>query len=156
MNSIVSNQIVLFQPEIPANTGNIVRLCANTNTELSLIEPLGFSMDDKKLIRAGLDYHEFTSIKRYPNWDSWLQTNPDICAIGLTTKTQQSFYECQLDKPTALIFGPETRGLPDEIKNQILCARIPMASHQRSLNLSNSVAIVLYETLRHQGFANFL
>ena len=156
VSSIVKNQVVLYQPEIPANTGNIVRLCANTNTELCLIEPLGFSMEDKKLIRAGLDYHEFTSIKRYPSWQSWHETNQTHIAIGLTTKTTKSFYDLDLKQPTALIFGPETRGLPDEIKAQIKCARVPMASNQRSLNLSNSVAIVLYETLRHQGFAGFL
>ena len=156
VSSTVKNQVVLYQPEIPANTGNIVRLCANTNTELCLIEPLGFSMDDKKLIRAGLDYHEFTSIKRYQNWQSWHEDNPTHLSVGLTTKTTQSFYDLDLQNPTALIFGPETRGLPENIKTQIQCARVPMACNQRSLNLSNSVAIVLYETLRHQGFDGFV
>ena len=152
VSSIVKNQVVLYQPEIPANTGNIVRLCANTNTELCLIEPLGFSMEDKKLIRAGLDYHEFTSVKKYASWQNWYEDNQMYTPVGLTTKTTQSFYRLTLDQPTALIFGPETRGLPSDIKNQIHCARLPMAQNQRSLNLSNSVAIVLYETLRHQGF----
>ena len=112
-------------------------------------------MDDKKLVRAGLDYHEFTPIKQYDNWSHWKKDNPHFFIIGLTTKTKTSFYDYKLDQPTALIFGPETRGLPENIKNEISCARIPMASHQRSLNLSNSVAIVLYETLRHQGFPDF-
>lgn len=152
VNSIVKNQVVLFQPEIPANTGNIVRLCANTGTELCLIEPLGFSMDDKKLIRAGLDYHEFTPIKRFKDWSHWREENKSYVPIGLTTKTTKSFYTYDLNQPIALVFGPETRELPDSIKSEINCARIPMADNQRSLNLSNSVAIVLYETLRYQGF----
>lgn len=150
--SSIHNQIVLFEPEIPANTGNIVRLCANTNTNLTLIEPLGFDLDDKKLIRAGLDYHEFASIKTYPNWTQWLTNNSEVNIVALTTKTDQSIYDLPLTRPTTLLFGPETRGLPDHIKERTTCARIPMAHNQRSLNLSNSVAIVLYELLRQQNF----
>lgn len=146
------NQVVLFEPEIPANTGNIIRLCANTQTQLTLIGQLGFELDDKKLKRAGLDYHEFAAIKQYPDWASWRIHHPDLPCIALSTKGKCHYHEIDLSPPHAIVFGPETRGLPQYIREDVTCCRIPMARDQRSLNLSNSVAIVLYEVLRQQHF----
>jgi tRNA (cytidine/uridine-2'-O-)-methyltransferase len=146
------NQVVLFEPEIPANTGNIIRLCANTQTKLTLIGKLGFELDDKKLRRAGLDYHEFAAINQYDSWSSWRLDYPELPCIALSTKGTQAYHQIDLAPPHALVFGPETRGLPQDIRDEITCCRIPMAAQQRSLNLSNSVAIVLYEMLRQQHF----
>ena len=152
--------IVLFQPEIPPNTGNIIRLCANTGCNLHLIEPLGFKLDDKQLRRAGLDYHEWADVKTYGNLDELfsdtLQTNPTFYA--LSTKGTKHYHQTRFKPGDYLVFGPETRGLPETYlahleTNQVL--RLPMLEHSRSLNLSNTVAIVTYEALRQNDFATF-
>ncbi|CAH9015833.1 tRNA (uridine(34)/cytosine(34)/5-carboxymethylaminomethyluridine(34)-2'-O)-methyltransferase TrmL [Candidatus Nitrosacidococcus sp. I8] len=147
--------IVLFEPEIPPNTGNIIRLCANTGSYLHLIEPLGFTLNDKQLRRAGLDYHEWAEIKVHPNLSSFLSSTKIDHIWACSTKGQQPYYQVQFKPNDALLFGPETRGLPKEVlstlsKDQIL--KIPMLPHSRSLNLSNAVAIVIYEAWRQQSF----
>ena len=147
--------IVLFEPEIPPNTGNIIRLCANTGCHLHLIEPLGFDLDEKKLRRAGLDYHEWASVKTYPDMNALKHSLPgNIYAISTRGKT--SYADAQYKPGDIFVFGPETRGLPDSYlathsTESIL--RIPMLEHSRSLNLSNAVAVVVYEGLRQNGFA---
>jgi tRNA (cytidine/uridine-2'-O-)-methyltransferase len=150
--------IVLVHPEIPPNTGNIIRLCANTGAWLHLIEPLGFSMDDKAMRRAGLDYHEYAHVRRYPSWADFLalQAPPPERLFTLTTKGQQSPYEQRFQRGDWLVFGSETKGLPPDIRSAFLPAqtlRLPMREGQRSLNLSNAVAITVYEAWRQCGFA---
>lgn len=148
--------IILYQPEIPPNTGNIIRLCANTGTQLHLIEPLGFEMDDKRLRRAGLDYHEFAQVKRYPDLQSCLDAIKPARVLASTTKGSTSYHEITFEAGDALLFGPETRGLPAEILDSLSAEqklRIPMCADSRSLNLSNAVAIVLYEAWRQQSFS---
>ena len=146
--------IVLYQPEIPPNTGNIIRLCANTGCSLHLIEPLGFKLEDKQLRRAGLDYHEWADVKTYKNINELASENT---MYALSTKGRRSYHEAEFKAGDYLVFGPETRGLPeaylDELSDsQIL--RLPMLEHSRSLNLSNTVAIVTYEALRQNKFTN--
>ena len=150
--------LVLYQPEIPPNTGNVIRLAANTGCRLHLIEPLGFSMDDKRMRRAGLDYHEYASVKKHPDWPSFLaQENPEPSRLfALSTHGKTSTHACHFMPNDWLVFGPETRGLPPSLRenwpaSQVL--RLPMLPHQRSLNLSNAVAVVVYEAWRQQGFA---
>jgi tRNA (cytidine/uridine-2'-O-)-methyltransferase len=148
-------KIVLFQPEIPPNTGNIIRLCANTGCSLHLIEPLGFDLDDRKMRRAGLDYREFADIRLYPDFDSFLGQNNQPRVFGATTRGASPYHQVSFQAGDALLFGPETRGLPDAILNQLGAAgriRIPMLAHSRSLNLSNAVAVVAYEALRQLDF----
>jgi tRNA (cytidine/uridine-2'-O-)-methyltransferase len=148
-------KIVLFQPEIPPNTGNIIRLCANTGCSLHLIEPLGFDLDDRKMRRAGLDYREFADIRLYPDFDSFLAQNNQPRVFGATTRGASSYHQVSFQAGDALLFGPETRGLPDAILNQLGDAgriRIPMLAHSRSLNLSNAVAVIAYEALRQLDF----
>lgn len=147
--------IVLYEPEIPPNTGNIIRLCANMGARLHLIEPLGFALDDKKLRRAGLDYHEWASVVRHKNWDEFCQQRSSGQIYALSTKGQQSYTEAQFQAGDWLLFGPETRGLPSDIRaslpaSQVL--RIPMQANSRSLNLSNAVAIMAFEAWRQLGF----
>lgn len=146
--------IVLYQPEIPPNTGNIIRLCANTGCSLHLIEPLGFKLEDKQLRRAGLDYHEWAEVKTYKDINE-LSTNNTMYA--LSTKGSRNYHEAEFQAGDYLVFGPETRGLPraylDELKDEQIL-RLPMLEHSRSLNLSNTVAIVAYEALRQNKFAN--
>ncbi|MBV1879286.1 MAG: tRNA (uridine(34)/cytosine(34)/5-carboxymethylaminomethyluridine(34)-2'-O)-methyltransferase TrmL [Pseudomonadales bacterium] len=146
--------IVLFEPEIPPNTGNIIRLCANTGAKLHLIEPLGFKIDDKRLRRAGLDYHEWADMKVHKNYEALLDAaSSEIYAI--TTKGGRCYTDAQYTSNQWLIFGPETRGLPADILAQMPLERklrIPMQKHSRSLNLSNAVAIILFEAWRQQGF----
>jgi tRNA (cytidine/uridine-2'-O-)-methyltransferase len=147
--------VVLYQPEIPPNTGNIIRLCANSGCSLHLIEPLGFSLDDKKLRRAGLDYREFATISRYPDLPSFLARYPEVRLFALTTRGSVAYHEVAYRAGDALLFGPETRGLPDEVLQALgrgNCLRIPMAPDSRSLNLSNAAALVVYEGLRQIGF----
>lgn len=147
--------IVLYQPEIPPNTGNIIRLCANTGCHLHLIEPLGFNMDDKQLRRAGLDYHEWAQVKTY-NDIAELNTENNIYA--LSTKGHKHYHQATFRAGDFLVFGPETRGLPDEYLSSLSAdhvLRLPMLEHSRSLNLSNTVAIVTYEALRQNQFSNF-
>ena len=146
--------IILYQPEIPPNTGNIIRLCANTGTRLHLVEPMGFVLDDTRVRRAGLDYHELASVRRYRNWSEFCSKNNDMNIWAFSTSGKQSYQRAEFRKQDGLLFGPETRGLPQEILAQKddRLLRIPMRPDSRSLNLSNTVAIVLYEALRQQGF----
>ena len=144
--------IVLYQPEIPPNTGNIIRLCANTGCHLHLIKPLGFKLEDKQLRRAGLDYHEWADVQTYQSIDELKTENP---IYALSTKGQKHYHQADFKAGDYLVFGPETRGLPENYlnkqnKNNIL--RLPMLEHSRSLNLSNTVAIVTYEALRQNKF----
>jgi tRNA (cytidine/uridine-2'-O-)-methyltransferase len=147
--------IVLFEPEIPQNTGNIIRLAANTGSSLHLIEPLGFSLDTKKLRRAGLDYHEFADIQSYPDWPTFQQKNPRARLFGLSTKGRRSYSQAKFEKGDFLLFGPETRGLPAAIREELgteQLLRIPMRPDSRSLNLSNAVAVLVYEAWRQLEF----
>lgn len=148
--------IVLFEPEIPPNTGNIIRLCANTGAKLHLIEPLGFPMEDAKLRRAGLDYHEFAKVKVHASWSAFLTNeNPPIERIfALTTKGSGKFHEGQYLPNDYFVFGSETKGISDEVRNAIFeknRMRLAMQDSSRSLNLSNTVAIVVYEAWRQNG-----
>lgn len=150
--------IVLFEPEIPPNTGNIIRLCANTGARLHLIEPLGFPMEDAKLRRAGLDYHEFASIKVHINWMEFLANErPDPEHLfALTTKGVGRFHERDYVPNDYFIFGSETKGITAEVRNSIPIQnqmRLAMQDSSRSLNLSNTVAIVVYEAWRQNDFA---
>ncbi|SFD22999.1 tRNA (uridine(34)/cytosine(34)/5-carboxymethylaminomethyluridine(34)-2'-O)-methyltransferase TrmL [Pragia fontium] len=147
--------IVLFEPEIPPNTGNIIRLCANTGFQLHLIEPLGFTWDDKRLRRAGLDYHEFTSIKRHKNYQAFLDNENPGRLFALTTKGTPAHSEVLYQPGDYLLFGPETRGLPMEILDSLpkeQKIRIPMQSDSRSMNLSNAASVVVYEAWRQLGY----
>lgn len=146
---------VLFQPEIPPNTGNIIRLCANTGSQLHLIEPLGFDFDDKKLRRAGLDYHEFAEVQRHSSLDAFIEKVAPQQIFACTTKGTKLYSEVEYSDGDAILMGPETRGLPDAILDKIAGdqkIRIPMRSDSRSLNLSNATAVILYEALRQCGF----
>jgi tRNA (cytidine/uridine-2'-O-)-methyltransferase len=147
--------IVLYQPEIPPNTGNIIRLCANTGFALHLIEPLGFDWDDKKVRRAGLDYHEFAEVQRYANLDAYIQARAPKRIFACTTKGKAFFADAQYQIGDALLFGPETRGLPDEVIQSLPAQqrlRIPMLPESRSMNLSNSVSVFVYEAWRQMEF----
>lgn len=144
--------IALHQPEIPPNTGNIIRLCANSGALLHLIHPLGFTLDDKRMRRAGLDYHEFAHIIHYANDDSFIEQNAHRRIFACTTKTQQSYSQVTYQDEDMFLFGAETRGLPVELRNQYQTIRIPMLATSRSLNLSNSVAIILFEAWRQLNF----
>lgn len=148
--------IVLYQPEIPQNTGNIARTCALTETNLHLIKPLGFSLDEKHLKRAGLDYWDLVNVSVYESFDDFIEKNPDIKLYILTTKADNFYHQIEYDVDAFLMFGKETAGIPEEIHqahpdNRF---RIPMRNHPkaRSLNLSNAVNIVLFEALRQNGF----
>lgn len=150
-------QIVLVHPEIPPNTGNVIRLCANTGCQLHLVEPLGFSMDDKHMRRAGLDYHEYAHVKRHTHWQALLESEqPDPQRLWMmTTKGNVSVHDTQFEAGDWLVFGCETRGLPPEIRDSVppeQRLRLAMRPGQRSLNLSNAVAVVAYEAWRQQGF----
>ena len=146
--------IVLVEPEIPANTGNIARTCAATKSQLHLIKPLGFSIDDKHLKRAGLDYWHLLDVKIYENLDEFFEKNKDGRFHYLTTKAPRSYLETSYEDGDYLLFGKETKGLPEEMlyRNEERCIRIPMREEARSLNLSNAVAIVTYEALRQLDF----
>jgi len=150
-------QIVLFQPEIPPNTGNIIRLCANTGSQLHLIRPLGFELDDKRLRRAGLDYHEFAAVREHDSLTDYLRDAQPNRLFAFSTKGKRTYSDNHFQANDALLFGPESRGLPQEIlgelpEEQIL--RLPMRPNSRSLNLSNTVAIALFEAWRQNGFAD--
>ncbi|MCG8414776.1 MAG: tRNA (uridine(34)/cytosine(34)/5-carboxymethylaminomethyluridine(34)-2'-O)-methyltransferase TrmL [Pseudomonadales bacterium] len=148
--------IVLFEPEIPPNTGNIIRLAANTGSQLHLIQPLGFDLDDKRLRRAGLDYHEFAGVQIHDNWQDFLGKTTPQRLYGLSTKGSVTYSDVTYEKGDFLVFGPETRGLPAEIREEIgteQVLRLPMLPDSRSLNLSNAAAIVVYEAWRQLGFA---
>lgn len=150
--------VVLVEPEIPPNTGNIIRLCANTGVTLHLIEPLGFPLDDARMRRAGLDYHEYATMQVHPNWQAFLEkANPDPTrCFALTTKGSQPFARVQFEPGDWLFFGAETRGLSESIRHwfaETQRIRLPMRPDNRSLNLSNTVAVVVYEAWRQQGYA---
>jgi len=148
-------RIVLFQPEIPPNTGNIIRLCANTGCSLHLIGPLGFELDDRRMRRAGLDYREYADLQLYPDLVSFLRQNGQPRLFAATTKAGRPYHQIDYQAGDAIVFGPETRGLPTDLLQSLGEAatfRIPMRPHSRSLNLSNAVAVVAYEALRQLGF----
>ena len=149
--------IVLVEPEIPPNTGNVIRLAANTGCTLHLIEPLGFSMDDKHLRRAGLDYHEYTQVQRHPGWTAFVRdAQPDPARMfAMTTQGAQPVHSTCFLPGDWLIFGAETRGLPPELRDSFPPAqrlRLPMVAGQRSLNLSNAVAVTVFEAWRQNSF----
>jgi tRNA (cytidine/uridine-2'-O-)-methyltransferase len=151
--------IVLYEPEIPPNTGNIIRLCANTGAQLHLVKPLGFSLEDKQLKRAGLDYHEYATLKVHENWEACKQTLAGKRMFALTTKGSTRHTDLQFMAGDVFVFGPETRGLPQTIRDEFLPehrVRLPMLADSRSLNLSNSAAILLYEAWRQIDFMNGL
>lgn len=148
--------IVLFEPEIPPNTGNIIRLCANTGFQLHLIEPLGFAWDDKRLRRAGLDYHEFTAIQKHENYAAFLRAERPERLFALTTKGTPAHSAVSYQAGDYLLFGPESRGLPAEILDALPAEhkiRIPMRAESRSMNLSNAVSVVVYEAWRQLDYA---
>ena len=149
-------KIVLYNPEIPQNTGNIARTCAATGTDLYLIQPLGFRLEDKYLKRAGLDYFSLVNIRVMPSFERFMEEFPDANYPFATTKAPRSYAEVRYGPEDVLVFGRETKGLPESLLSRVYdrCIRIPMRAEARSLNLSNSVAIVLYEALRQQDFAN--
>lgn len=148
--------IILHQPEIPQNTGNIGRTCVATGTSLHLIEPLGFRLDEKSLQRAGMDYWKHLDVYRYVNFEEFLEKNPGAKIWMATTKAKHTYSEVEFGENDFIMFGKESAGIPEEIlvDYEDTCIRIPMLPEIRSLNLSNSVAIVLYEALRQQGFAS--
>ena len=148
--------IVLYEPEIPANTGNIGRTCVATNTRLHLIEPLGFSLEEKQLKRAGMDYWKDLDVTTYVNWEDFCQKNPGAKIYYATTKARHVYTEVNYEPDCYIMFGKESAGIPEEIlkDNPDTCVRIPMMGEIRSLNLSNSVAVVLYEALRQNDFSN--
>ncbi len=148
--------IVLHQPEIPANTGNIGRTCVATGTVLHLIEPLGFSLDEKAIKRAGMDYWGALDVRRYINYQDFLEKNPNAKIWFATTKAKHCYSDVSFGENDFIMFGRESAGIPEEIlvSNEESCIRIPMNEDIRSLNLSNSVAIVLYEALRQNNFLN--
>ena len=146
--------IVLFQPEIPANTGNIGRTCVATDTRLHLIEPLGFRLNEKEIKRAGMDYWNDLEVIRYVNYEEFLEKNPEAKIYYATTKAKHTYTEVSYEPDCYIMFGKESAGIPEEIlvENPETCIRIPMLDSIRSLNLSNSVAVVLYEALRQNNF----
>lgn len=147
--------IVLYQPEIPPNTGNIIRLCANSGFALHLIEPLGFDWDDKKVRRAGLDYHEFVDVQRHADLQTYLDSAQPLRVLACTTKGKSFHSDIHYKKGDALIFGPETRGLPDDFIQSLPPehrVRIPMLPDSRSMNLSNAVSVFVYESWRQFGY----
>ena len=148
--------IVLHQPEIPANTGNIGRTCVATGSRLHLIEPLGFRLNEKEIKRAGMDYWEHLDVHRYVNYEAFLEENKGAKIWYATTKAKQTYSEVCFGENDYIMFGKESAGIPEEIlvDNEECCIRIPMLEEIRSLNLSNSVAIVLYEALRQNHFSN--
>ncbi|WP_347987095.1 tRNA (uridine(34)/cytosine(34)/5-carboxymethylaminomethyluridine(34)-2'-O)-methyltransferase TrmL [Methylomonas sp. AM2-LC] len=151
--------IVLFEPEIPANTGNIIRLCANSGAHLHLIQPLGFDLDDKRLRRAGLDYHEWVNIRQYAALTDYIDRANPKRLFALTTKGKTPYHHIRYQAGDALLFGPETRGLPADFLDKLppqLKLYLPMRAESRSLNLSNCVSIVLYEAWRQLDFQGAL
>ncbi len=149
--------VILYQPEIPPNTGNVIRLCANAGAALHLIEPLGFNFDDRHLRRAGLDYHDLAQVQRHPSLESCLHVLPKARLFACSTRGRTGYADVRYQAGDALLFGPETRGLPDDIIDSVPVAQrltIPMRPGNRSLNLSNAVSVILYEAWRQQGFSH--
>ncbi|MGE5625485.1 MAG: tRNA (uridine(34)/cytosine(34)/5-carboxymethylaminomethyluridine(34)-2'-O)-methyltransferase TrmL [Bacillota bacterium] len=148
--------VVLFQPEIPPNTGNIIRLCANAGAALHLIHPLGFELSEARVKRAGLDYHEMAQVHEHKNYEAFLESAAPARVFAVSTRGTQRYTDVEYRDGDTFLFGPETRGLPQSMldampKDQIL--RLPMRPDNRSLNLSNAVAVLVYEAWRQQGFA---
>lgn len=152
---IIMLDVVLFEPKIPPNTGNIIRLCANSGFRLHLIEPLGFDLEDKKLRRAGLDYHEFAAVKRHKNFIDFIKNEQPNRVLAITTKTDNFYGDTVFKTGDYLLFGSETAGLPEEVRQQIPDQdkiRIPMLKGSRSMNLSNAAAVIVYDAWRQLGF----
>jgi len=150
--------IVLVEPEIPPNTGNVIRLAANTGCTLHLVEPLGFSMDDRHMRRAGLDYHEYATVLRHADWPAFLATQnpPPARLFALTTRATRSVFDAPFQPGDYLVFGSETKGLSEAVRQAFAPAcmiKLPMLAGQRSLNLSNAVAVTVFEAWRQNGFA---
>jgi tRNA (cytidine/uridine-2'-O-)-methyltransferase len=149
-------KIVLYQPEIPPNTGNIIRLCANSGSSLHLVHPLGFQLDEKSLRRAGMDYSDLADVQEYKSMDAVLEQLDQDRVFACTTRGRQDYSKVVYRPGDTLLFGPETRGLPQEFLDSMptdQLIRIPMCPNNRSLNLSNAVAVILFEAWRQQGFA---
>lgn len=149
--------VVLFQPQIPPNTGNIIRLCANTGFRLHLIEPLGFDLDDKKLKRAGLDYHEFTALKKHKDYQAFLESEQPKRVLAITTKATNYYHDVSFQEGDYILMGSETSGLPDSVRDLIPDhdkIRIPMLPDSRSMNLSNATSVIMFEAWRQLGFPN--
>ncbi|HEY7774075.1 MAG TPA: tRNA (uridine(34)/cytosine(34)/5-carboxymethylaminomethyluridine(34)-2'-O)-methyltransferase TrmL [Marinagarivorans sp.] len=147
--------IVLYEPEIPPNTGNIIRLCANMGFQLHLIEPLGFELDDKRLRRAGLDYAEWENVRRYGSWEEFVEQHGKLRIFAISTKGTHWFTEQSFAEGDFLLMGPETRGLPADVRESDAIdgvLRIPMCENSRSMNLSNATAVIAYEAWRQLGF----
>lgn len=147
--------IVLFEPEIPPNTGNIIRLAANTGCQLHLIEPLGFSLDEKNVTRAGMDYIEVQAVNIHRNWQDFIETEQPKRWFALSTKGKQCHSDVTFKAGDYLVFGPESRGLPADIREQLppeQILRLPMVANSRSMNLSNAVAVMVYEAWRQIGY----
>jgi tRNA (cytidine/uridine-2'-O-)-methyltransferase len=147
--------VILFEPEIPPNTGNIIRLCANTGTRLCLVQPLGFELDEPRLRRAGLDYREFAEISVYPSLPDCLRSLDDPRVFALSTRCRQNYASASFRAGDAFLFGPETRGLPQAVIDDLPTEqqlRLPMCTGSRSLNLSNAAAVVVYEAWRQADF----
>lgn len=148
--------LVLYQPEIPPNTGNVIRLCANTGTTLHLVKPLGFTLEDKQLRRAGLDYHEYATLQVHEAWEDCLEVLAGRRLFAASTKASTRYDALSYQPGDVFVLGPETRGLPAEILATFAPERrirLPMLSHSRSLNLSNSAAVLVYEAWRQNGYA---
>ncbi|MGS1077461.1 tRNA (uridine(34)/cytosine(34)/5-carboxymethylaminomethyluridine(34)-2'-O)-methyltransferase TrmL [Pseudoxanthomonas beigongshangi] len=151
----LSLDVLLYQPEIPPNTGNVIRLCANTGARLHLIRPLGFDLDDRQLRRAGLDYHEYANLQVHDSLDAALAAVAPVRLFALSTRGTIRFDQPRYQPGDAFLFGPETRGLPQEVLDALPEAhrlRLPMRPDNRSLNLSNTVAVMVFEAWRQQGF----
>jgi tRNA (cytidine/uridine-2'-O-)-methyltransferase len=154
-NTIIMFSLILFEPEIPPNTGNIIRLCANTGTRLHLIKPLGFELDEPRLKRAGLDYREFADIAVHENLEECLHVLDGPRVFALSTRGTTAYAAARFKAGDALLFGPETRGLPQSVLDSLppeQTLRLPMRPENRSLNLSNAAAVVIYEAWRQTGF----
>ncbi len=152
-------KLVLFEPEIPPNTGNIIRLAANTGCELHLIEPLGFEMDDKRLRRAGLDYGEWKDVAIHKNWEAFLAAEKPQNVYAISTKGHSRHSDVAFASGDCVLFGPETRGLPDEVLASFeprSIVRIPMRANSRSMNLSNAAAVIVFEAWRQMGYPDAL
>jgi len=153
---IIMLHIILYQPEIPPNTGNIIRLCANTGSWLHLVGPLGFQLDNTRVKRAGLDYAELTRVRQYVNWGEFRSIHPEMITWAFSTRGKKPYDQADFQAGDGLLFGPETRGLPEHLLQETgvdHCLHLPMADASRSLNLSNTVAVGLYEAWRQLGFA---
>jgi tRNA (cytidine/uridine-2'-O-)-methyltransferase len=151
--------VVLYQPEIPPNTGNIIRLCANVGSSLHLIHPVAFDLDDRRMRRAGLDYHEYAALQEHADYESWKMSLREGRIFACTTKGTTCYADADFQPGDHLLFGPESRGLPAEIRDSLppeQRIRIPMQPRSRSLNLANSVAVILYEAWRQNGFSGGL